>query len=92
MEQVAVFGISDDYYGEVPAAALVAMEGMDFTSLEMLGKEALAAYKVPRIWFLVDQLPMTPSGKIRKLALRELAETGKIEVSYNSDRRCESPT
>ena len=92
VEQVAVFGISDPYYGEVPAAALVTTTGMDFRALEMFGDEGLAAYKVPRTWFLVDRLPMTPSGKIRKLALRQMAEAGKIEVSYSSDRRRKSPT
>lgn len=31
----------------------------------------LAAYKAPRIWVFVDELPMTPSGKVQKFVLRD---------------------
>jgi fatty-acyl-CoA synthase len=29
-------------------------------------RSRLAAYKCPRLWFFVDALPMTPSGKVQK--------------------------
>ncbi len=33
--------------------------------------ERLTPYKVPVRWFLVDDLPMTPSGKVQKFVLRD---------------------
>jgi acyl-coenzyme A synthetase/AMP-(fatty) acid ligase len=34
--------------------------------------EQLAAYKRPRRWYLLDELPRTASGKVRKHELRDL--------------------
>jgi fatty-acyl-CoA synthase len=33
----------------------------------------LARYKIPRYWKFVDSFPMTVSGKVRKVAMREIA-------------------
>jgi acyl-CoA synthetase (AMP-forming)/AMP-acid ligase II len=40
--------------------------------LERLCREQLALYKRPRLWHLLDSLPRTASGKVRKGELREL--------------------
>jgi acyl-CoA synthetase (AMP-forming)/AMP-acid ligase II len=37
---------------------------------EQLG-DSLARYKIPRYLVQVDELPMTPSGKIQKFKLRD---------------------
>ncbi|WP_433781495.1 class I adenylate-forming enzyme family protein [Actinomycetospora sp. CA-101289] len=70
----AVLGLPDDHWGEIVAAAVVARdreaEGL-VEDLEALCRERLAKYKVPARWFLVDDLPTTPSGKVQKFALRE---------------------
>ncbi len=34
---------------------------------------ALATYKIPRYWKLVDQFPMTITGKVQKFVMREMA-------------------
>ena len=36
----------------------------------------LTGYKVPSRWFVVEEFPLTPSGKIQKFALRENWENG----------------
>ena len=71
---VAVFGVSDEKWGEVPRAAIVVREGHELTEADVLsyldGK--LARYKIPKSVVFVDDLPRTASGKVRKPQLREL--------------------
>ena len=38
----------------------------------------LAAYKTPALWFYVEQLPMTSSGKIQKFVLRDRIREGAM--------------
>ena len=79
----SVIGVPDDYYGEVvgaairpagpasPAAADGAAAPHDLvTELTAYCRARLAAEKVPVRWLITDAFPMTPSGKIRKDALR----------------------
>ena len=33
----------------------------------------IATYKIPRHWKLVDQFPMTITGKVQKFVMREMA-------------------
>ena len=70
---VAVFGISDEKWGEVPRAAVVVREGHDLTEQDVLsyldGK--LARYKIPKSVVFADEMPRTASGKVRKPQLRE---------------------
>jgi fatty-acyl-CoA synthase len=72
----SVVGIPDDYYGEVVGAA-VRPAGPDVTGDELAAELArycrarLAAEKVPVRWLVTGSFPMTPSGKIRKDALRD---------------------
>jgi len=70
--QTAVVGLADERWGEI-VAAFVRPHG-DAPSTDELTEwaaERLAAYKVPTRWFIVDELPMTPSGKVQKHVLRE---------------------
>jgi fatty-acyl-CoA synthase len=34
----------------------------------------IATYKIPRYWRLVDQFPMTITGKVQKFVMRQMAE------------------
>jgi fatty-acyl-CoA synthase len=42
-------------------------------------RERLAPFKAPRHWRFTDAFPLTPSGKVKKYALREqlIAELGE---------------
>ena len=40
----------------------------------------LAAYKAPRLWVVVDEFPMTPSGKIQKFVLRDRFVAGELRA------------
>ena len=78
----AVVGLPDEHWGEIVAAAVVVR---DRTQPDLVGaldafcRERLATYKVPARWFLVDDLPTTPSGKTQKYVLRdELADAEPV--------------
>jgi long-chain acyl-CoA synthetase len=73
VEEVAVVGVPDARWGETVKALVVlragAVTGAD--ELVAFARERIAAYKLPRIIELVDDLPRTPSGKVLKRELRE---------------------
>ncbi|AVO36479.1 AMP-binding protein [Pukyongiella litopenaei] len=71
--EVAVIGVSDDRWGEVGAAFLIARPGEapDPDAIRRWCRERLAAYKVPATVRVVDDFPRTAAGKIRKPDLRK---------------------
>ncbi|MCU1659028.1 MAG: AMP-dependent synthetase and ligase, partial [Pseudonocardiales bacterium] len=71
-----VIGVPDERYGEELMAWLRMREGAAPLTAEQLrdfcsGK--LAHYKIPRYVHIVDEFPMTVTGKIRKVQMREEA-------------------
>ena len=72
---VAVIGVPDGRLGEVGAAFVVpSPEGRpDEAELIAWCRERMANYKVPRHIWLVDELPLTASNKVRKPELRQEA-------------------
>jgi acyl-CoA synthetase (AMP-forming)/AMP-acid ligase II len=69
----AVVGIPDQRWGEQVAAFIRPAPGStpDEADLAAFCRQRLASFKVPRLWQMLDTLPMTPSGKVQKFALRE---------------------
>lgn len=71
---VAVIGVPDERYGEVCAAYLRLAEGATLTHdqlrEQMTGR--VARFKIPAHTRVVEELPLTPSGKVQKFKLREL--------------------
>ncbi|MQY25824.1 class I adenylate-forming enzyme family protein [Nocardia aurantia] len=69
--EATVVGVPDEHYGEEVAAALTLRPGADFDpiALREWTKQQLSAYKVPRLFAVLDELPKGPSGKILKNAL-----------------------
>jgi fatty-acyl-CoA synthase len=70
----AVFGIADDRWGEIGCAAVTLEEGHTLTweELDTFLSARLARYKVPKSLVLLDELPRTVTGKIRKDQLRAM--------------------
>jgi fatty-acyl-CoA synthase len=76
VQNVSVIGIPDDVMGEVAAAYIIPREGETIDPQEIVDycHGEIANFKVPRYVVLVDELPMTQSGKIQKFKLREMAK------------------
>lgn len=72
VEMSAVIGMPDDTFGETGLAFVVPAsdKSVDPSELLELCERTLAAYKVPSRIEVVESLPMTPAGKIRKVALK----------------------
>jgi len=70
---VAVIGVPDEKWGEVPMALVVRKPDTQVTENEILAfaRERLAGFKTPKSVGWVDALPRNPSGKILKKDLRE---------------------
>jgi fatty-acyl-CoA synthase len=41
-------------------------------------RECLAPYKIPARWFAAAEFPVTPTGKVRKFALRDAVIRGEV--------------
>ena len=69
---VAVIGIPDDRWGEVPLAIVVRKPGVEVTEDDIgaFGRTQLAGFKTPKKVAWADALPRNPSGKILKKDLR----------------------
>jgi fatty-acyl-CoA synthase len=76
--QAAVLGLPDPHWGERVVAVLRPATGasIDPAEIEAYLRERLAPYKVPKQWEVVDDLPVTPYGKVRKFELRETLVSG----------------
>jgi fatty-acyl-CoA synthase len=72
---VAVIGVPDEKWGEVPRAVVLLREGAHLTEAELRShlEGRLARYKIPKSVVFVDEMPRTASGKIRKNDLRKLS-------------------
>ena len=80
VSEVAVVGLPDEKWGEVVGAFLRAAPGATLNREELFAylREHLAPHKTPRLWFAVDQFPLTGSGKIQKFRLREMWTEGSL--------------
>ena len=75
VRDVAVVGIPDQEYGQVLAAFV---EGtVDRQQVVKYSRDNLASFKVPKVVEVVDELPRTSTGKVRKNQLLEKREKGR---------------
>ena len=70
------YGVSDERWGERVAAAVRLHPGATIggKALTEFCRGTLASFKLPRVIRIVDDYPMTASGKVQKFKLRELHE------------------
>jgi len=76
--EAAVVGMPDAYRGETVVAYVSLKPGRTATEEELIAftKDRLAAYKYPRSVRVIDDLPKTQTGKIRRRELRETPKEG----------------
>ena len=78
IEDVQVIGVPDEKYGEELCAWLRMRPGtspIDAAGVREFASGRLAHYKIPRYAMVVDEFPMTVTGKIRKVQMREESAT-----------------
>lgn len=69
----SVFAVPDAKFGEIPCAWVQAAAGETLTEAEIIGfcEGQIAHYKIPRHIRIVDEFPMTVTGKIQKFIMRD---------------------
>jgi fatty-acyl-CoA synthase len=77
IQDVQVFGVADDRYGEELCAWVRLRSGETLTADEIRAfcHGQIAHNKIPRYVEFVDEFPMTVTGKIQKFLMRETVET-----------------
>lgn len=91
IEECAVIAVPAEFEGgeDEVKAVMVSSSPPDMRDLVLWARERMPYFVVPRYWEFVDELPKTPSSKIRKSVLREVGltdatfdrEAAGIEVS-----------
>ncbi len=74
VEDVQVIGVPDEKYGEELCAWIKMRDGsepLDADAVRSFATGKLAHYKIPRYVMIVEEFPMTVTGKIRKVQMRE---------------------
>ncbi len=74
IEDVQVIGVPDQKYGEELCAWVKMRAGatpLDADAVRAFANGKLSHYKIPRYVMVVDEFPMTVTGKIRKVQMRE---------------------
>ncbi len=76
VRNVSVVGVPDDVFGEVAVAYIIPRGGETIDPQEIVDfcSGEIANFKVPRYVEIVDELPMTQSGKVQKFKLRDAAQ------------------
>ena len=71
-----VIGVPDEKYGEELMAVVMLREGAPELTMEGLREFCtgrIARFKIPRYVWIVDEFPMTVTGKVRKIEMRQRA-------------------
>jgi len=74
VEDVQVVGVPDEKYGEELCAWVRLRRGaepLDADAVRAFATGKLSHYKIPRYVMVVDDFPMTVTGKVRKVEMRE---------------------
>ena len=72
---VQVIGVPSARFGEEVMAWVKLHPGVEATGeeLRVFCDQKIAHYRIPKYWKFVDEFPMTISGKIRKVEMREIS-------------------
>jgi fatty-acyl-CoA synthase len=72
---VSVIGVPSEKYGEEVMAWVKLRDGAECTeeNLSEFCRGKIGTYKIPRYWRFTDSFPMTVTGKIRKVEMREIS-------------------
>ena len=75
VEDVAVIGIKDQYWGQVISAIYVpCCYQLESQQIQNCLQGKIAKFKQPKLWFAVEQLPRNAQGKINRQQLRKIVQ------------------
>lgn len=81
IEEVAVVGLPDKKWGEMVAAFIVVKGAVTSEELKNYCVQKLGKYKIPKVFYFLEELPKTHVGKIDKVSLKELGM--KTNIAQN---------
>jgi acyl-coenzyme A synthetase/AMP-(fatty) acid ligase len=81
--EAGVVAVPDSHWGERPKAYLTVKEGKQLSPQDVIEwakhRSSISKFMVPREVEVVQELPKTSTGKIKKNVLREWAKHGRRE-------------
>ena len=89
VEDAQVIGVPSARYGEEVMAWIKPKAGAALSAeqLDAFCRGAIATYKIPRYWKLVESFPLTVTGKVQKFRMREVATA---ELGLGGDEHIET--
>ena len=86
---VALVGVPDEKWGEVPVAVATLKPGVSLTEEDVINHLSgrLARYKIPKRVVFTDELARTASGKIRKADLRSMLTPDAVTPAPTEGRQ-----
>ena len=84
----AVVGVASELTEEEIKAFVVAAPGaeLDLSDLHRFAAERLSAFKVPRFWQVIDELPRTPTARLAKHRLPAGHQPGEYDAAPPNPR------
>lgn len=86
--EACAFGLPDDRLGEIVAVIVIARSSLPADAIDQFHTHAsqhLTPHKIPQRWFVADELPKTPTGKVRKFALPDLIAQGGVRELFRKE-------
>ncbi|MCG9711058.1 AMP-binding protein [Pseudoalteromonas sp. Isolate3] len=85
IQDAAIFGISDEKYGEEVCAWIQPKDDavLDENAIREFLKDKLAYFKVPKYIRFVEEYPMTVTGKLQKFKMREQMQELLSEKAFS---------
>ncbi|BAW96170.1 O-succinylbenzoyl-CoA synthetase [[Synechococcus] sp. NIES-970] len=74
VQDVAIVGFPDPYWGETVAAAVSLKKQVALQTLKTAIASQLSPYKQPKHWLLLEKLPRNAQGKLNRSQLRQMIE------------------
>ncbi|KAA0779484.1 acyl-CoA synthetase [Bacillus sp. AR2-1] len=72
VDEIVVIGVKDSYWGEKPVA--IVKGSATRQQLKSFCLQRLSSFKIPKEWHFVDEIPYTDSGKIARVAAKNMIE------------------
>lgn len=72
IKDCGVVGVPDEEWGELVVAAIIPLGEMDTKALNQWIREQMPAYKTPRKYLILEELPRNAMGKVVKNDLKKL--------------------